>query len=364
MAIVTKDTVSSSRIITDDGAEDILGGLLAKAVLFFDADGRLRAAHCEIDRVRAWVNGLLDKPLRSLPVPLRELLEKSLGSRRAIRHQAIPIASGSAGGASHETFHASATPAFDAKGALTGVTVALHDLAPVQELSDNLGQLVRLASTGTLAAGLAHEIKNAMVAVKIFVDMLIHKDKDSELAPIVSRELRRIDDIVAQMLRVSGPKHAAFQRVRVHELLDHALAVTQHRMAGSHIRIERLLEADSDVVSGEASQLEQSFVNLLFNAVEAMGSHGTLTVSSTIVHPEDRAPLLRLTIRDTGAGIAPETLRRLFEPFFTTKATGTGLGLVITRSIIRDHGGEIRVQSEPGQGTAFTIDLPSASRQP
>jgi two-component system nitrogen regulation sensor histidine kinase GlnL len=356
-----KDTLPESKTVTGDGTGELLGGLLAKAVLFFDAEGRAVAAHCEVDRLRPWTASLLHKPLRLLPAPLREIVEQSLSNAENAHHREIPIPSASG---VLEMYHASSAPAHAANGKVCGATVSIYDLSPVRELDQNLAQLVRLASIGTLSAGMAHEIKNAMVAVNTFVDILVNKHHDSELAPIVSREIRRIDNIVAQMLRVSGPKRLVFQMVKLHELLEHALSVAQHRLAGSRILLERRLEADPDLVMGDGSQLEQAFVNLLFNAIEAMGNHGKLTVASELTRRDDNTPIIRLTVKDTGTGITPECLDRLFEPFFTTKTTGHGLGLVITRRIVLDHRGTISVQSWPGEGTVFTVDIPSASRQP
>ena len=358
---LAKETLPESKTVTEDGTGDLLGGLLAKAVLFFDSKGRAMAAHCEVDRLRAWTSSLLHKPLRLLPAPLREILEQSLSGGHEAHQREITIPSSSG---VLELYHASSTPAHAANGDICGATVSIYDLAPVRELDQNLAQLVRLASIGTLSAGMAHEIKNAMVAVNIFIDILVNKHGDSELAPIVSREIGRIDSIVAQMLRVSGPRRATFQTVPVHELLEHALSVAQHRLAGSGIVLERRLEADPDLVLGDGSQLEQAFVNLLFNAIEAMGNHGKLTVTSELTRRDDNTPIIRLTVKDTGSGIPPECLDRLFEPFFTTKTTGHGLGLVITRRIVLDHHGKIGVQSWPGEGTAFTVDIPSAARQP
>jgi two-component system nitrogen regulation sensor histidine kinase GlnL len=360
MAQVTKDIVSGSRTLRDEGNSSLLGGLLAKAVLFTGRNGEILAAHCEIDRLRPWVAGLVNQPARTLPAHLRVLIEQALATGQPINNREIIISSPSG---IPEAFHLAASPNFDAADAVNGVTVALYDLAPVQEVSPNLGQLIRLASIGTLSAGLAHEIKNAMVAVNTFVDILVTKHQDIELAPIVAREIRRIDHIVGQMLRVSGPKKAELRPVHVHELLEHAISVTEHRLAGSRIVLDRQLDADPDLVLGEPSQLEQAFVNLLFNAVEAMGNHGTLTVATSLEHVDD-TPLVRLVFGDTGAGIPPESLDRLFEPYFSTKPTGHGLGLSITKRIVLDHGGSIHVDSRPNEGTTFTIKLPSGARQP
>jgi len=357
---LTKETIQESRAIMEDGGE-LLGGLLAKAVVFFDAEGQARAAHCEIDRLRPWTTALLNKPTRLLPESVRELIETALlpGSNHQVQDIVIPSSTGLL-----ESFHVSCAPIHGKGDIVTGVTLAIYDASTVQELGQNLGQMVRLASIGLLSASLAHEIKNAMVAVNTFVDILATRNSDAELAPIVKREVRRIDSIVGQMLRVSAPKKPHFRVVKVHELLEHALSVADHRMAGNNIRVERKLDGDPDTIMGDESQLEQAFVNLFFNAVEAMGSHGKLTVSTAIDHNSDGHPILRVLIQDTGMGIPADLLPEIFDPFFTTKTSGHGLGLPITRRIILEHRGEIEVQSQVGEGTTFAISLPSTARQP
>ena len=124
--------------------------------------------------------------------------------------------------------------------------------------------------------------------------------------------------------------------------------------------------ATEDVVRGDEYQLEQVFLNLFFNALDAMGPAGRLSVSTELLAAEDSeligAPALRVRVQDSGIGIPPENLGRLFEPFFTTKSNGTGLGLPITRRIILEHRGVITVASEPGQGATFDIVLPLAGQ--
>jgi two-component system NtrC family sensor kinase len=188
------------------------------------------------------------------------------------------------------------------------------------------------------------------------------------LAEVVRRELRRIDSMVSQMLKFAAPARPAFAAVRVHDVLDHSLRMVQHQLEGKLISLNRSFNAAPDSIKGDDHQLEQAFVNLFLNAVEAMGMKGSLTVATEIVRtaPEKAAPpethrhpQLRITIADTGIGIPPENLSHLFEPFFTTKNHGTGLGLPITRRIVQEHHGDISLHSEPNKGTTFSIVLPA-----
>jgi signal transduction histidine kinase len=246
----------------------------------------------------------------------------------------------------------------------------LNDLTTARQLEERLNQLDRLANLGTLAATMAHEIKNALVAGKTFIDLLLEQNKEAELVEVVRREVARIAAIVSRMLKFSGPGRAEFGEVHLHEVLEHSLRLVEPQLAGKSAVLNRSFQAAPDLLKGDDYQLQQAFVNLFLNAVEALGPNGTLSVTTETCAPDASSgkrgspanrPHLRVAIKDTGAGIAPENMARLFEPFFTTKPHGTGLGLAITRRIIQEHRGDISVESQPGQGTAFQILLPASA---
>jgi two-component system, NtrC family, sensor histidine kinase HydH len=225
---------------------------------------------------------------------------------------------------------------------------------------EKMQRLDRLANLGMLSAGMAHEIKNGMVAIKTFVDLLLEKNQDAELGEVVRHELERINAIVSQMLRIASPASANFKTVRIHEVLDHSLRLLQPQVSGKLITVKKNYRAESDAVRGDDAQLQQTFMNLFLNALEAMGPNGTLAISTEIAGGENGASVLKIKIQDTGMGIAPENLTHLFEPFFTTKKNGTGLGLAICQRIAMEHHGAIEVQSESGKGSMFGISLPAA----
>jgi len=161
------------------------------------------------------------------------------------------------------------------------------------------------------------------------------------------------------MLRFAAPNRAAFTTVRVHDVLDHSLRLMQHQVNGKLITLQRHYQAEPDTVRGDDAQLQQAFMNLLINALEAMGTNGVLTVKTEMMKDEGGGQQLWINIQDTGVGIAPENLERLFEPFFTTKRNGTGLGLAISHRIVLEHHGLLRVQSDPGKGSTFSLSLPA-----
>lgn len=249
-----------------------------------------------------------------------------------------------------------------------GIVLVLKDLSSPGRLGDHLLRLDRLASVGTLSASMAHEIKNALVPVRTFVDLLLEKHPETELADTVRRELHRVDTIVSSVLKFAAPAKPELCSARLHEILDHSLRLVQHRVEGRPIEFCRRFNVPSDAFRGDDRQLEQAFVNLFLNAVEAMGTEGSLTVTTEVAEADvlgeinegiGSSKYLRIHIADTGAGISPENMIHIFEPFFTTKQNGTGLGLSVTRRIIEEHNGSIRAKSEPGRGTTFTVLLPA-----
>jgi signal transduction histidine kinase len=328
----------------------LLQECLACGVLVVGARERIVACTAEAAaHLRAKPARLKSASINSLPAPLPELIRAAAKSGRAITNREIEINT-PRGGAT--TLRASILPV--KSRAPSQVVVVLNNLTSAPVFEQNLRRLDRLASLGTLSASMAHEIKNSMVAIKTFVDLLAQKNQEAELTEVVGRELQRINAIVTQMLRFAAPKAATFSTVHMHDLLDHSLRLLQHQIGVKMISLQRNYQAAPDTVRGDDAQLQQVFMNLLLNAVEAMGTNGVLTVSTEITGGKQ----LQIQIRDTGVGIARENLARLFELFFTTKKNGTGLGLAISKRIALEHHGAIEVRSEIAKGSTFTLSLP------
>jgi len=223
-----------------------------------------------------------------------------------------------------------------------------------QDVHQNLQRLDRLANLGLLSASIAHEIKNGLVAVHTHCEVLLERGEDVEMAKMVRRELKRIDDLVSQMLRLAAPKPPAMVPVNVHSLLDLSLRLLDHQIHGRMITLKRDFRAVPEMVRGDESRLQQAFMNLLLNAIEAMGHGGKLTVAT-----ENVDGYTRISVQDTGGGIPPENFTVIFDTFYTTKKNGTGLGLAICRRVIEEHHGKIEVESNLGHGSTFYITLPA-----
>jgi nitrogen-specific signal transduction histidine kinase len=305
------------------------------------------------------------RSVESLPVPLQSIIREAQTTGRAVNERRIVLQQPA--GTGSIPVSVTAIP-FSEKP--RSVVLLLQDFSAAGKLEENLRRLDRLASFGTLSASMAHEIRNALVAVKTFMDLLPEQNRDAELADVARREMKRVDAIVGRMMKFATPAKPAFSPVRLHEILEHSLRIVQPRIESKLISFHKEFHAAPDSFSGDDYQLEQAFVNLLLNAIEAICSSGTLTLATDLVAEDSSGRLrekskaarfIRITIADTGVGIPIENVGRIFEPFFTTKQNGTGLGLPVTRRIIEEHGGRIRVESDVNKGTRFTVLLPSGS---
>jgi signal transduction histidine kinase len=176
---------------------------------------------------------------------------------------------------------------------------------------------------------------------------------------LVLREARRARDVVRRLLDFSRRSESERTRVDLNELLDDVLSLTSHLMHTSGVHLDVALSKNLPWVSVDRNQMKQVFLNLFHNALQAMPTGGQLFIRSAARQRHSRK-WVTASIQDTGSGITPEHQERIFEPFFTTKSSqgGTGLGLSVTYGIVSDHGGEIEVESEVGQGTTFTVWLP------
>ncbi|HVM46913.1 MAG TPA: ATP-binding protein, partial [Candidatus Acidoferrum sp.] len=243
-------------------------------------------------------------PLEILPGPVQDLVREGLSSRSPVTSRQVELAAGARG----KVMVAVTVHSLPAATAGVRAVLVLNDITAARRLDANLRHFDRLASLGTVSAGMAHEIRNALVAGKTFFDLLFDRYHDAELVSVARREISRIEAIVTRMLRFVGRTQPSFREVHLHDILEQSLRLVQPRIEDKAITLHRSLLAAPDRVKGDEVQLQQAFVNLFLNALEAMGANGTLTVTTETLDGQ-----LRLTIRDTGAGIPAENLPRLFE---------------------------------------------------
>jgi len=293
-------------------------------------------------------------PFESLPAPLEKLAIEAADAQKTPQTHVLELP------VDGEPRRVQVTPLrVEVAQGQSRVMLVLNDENSLGHLEEHVERLNRLAGLGTLAASMAHEIKNALVAGKTFIDLLLENNQDAELAQVVQREIARIDSMVTRMLKFARPGDFSFRDVHLHEILDHSVRLVDPLMGAKSIVCTRSFAVQSDLVHADEHELQQAFVNLLLNAAEAVGGHGKVEVATMLSGSAPASkPQIQITIQDTGMGISPENMRHLFEPFFTTKPSGTGLGLAITKRILEQHGGDIHAESLPGRGTLFTVVLP------
>ena len=329
------------------------GGLLGclKPALVL-VDGRGKTTWTTEARQMLGLNGAASDR-DSLPAPLLALAREAIQSPNGVPSRRLEYSA--EGAALDLNVSALTVRGPDGKSAI----LVLNDLTPLHGIEHLLLQADRLANIGTLSASMAHEVRNALVACRTFVDLLLEKHQDAELADLVRREMLRIDDMVTRMLRHAATAPANVGPLHVHAVLENALRLLEPQFAEKGLAVERLLEATTDSLDGDENQLQQAFMNLLLNACEASPNSGKLTIqTSAMTGPGTMTSGICVTIADNGEGITKENLSHLFQPFFTTKPDGTGLGLAVTQRIVKEHGGTITVDSRVGEGTSFRLCLP------
>lgn len=227
----------------------------------------------------------------------------------------------------------------------------------MERLEQETRQTEKLKAVATLAAGMAHEIKNPLASLKTFAEYLPQKYDDptfrEKFSRIVSQEVERINALVKNLLEFAKPSRPASKPTRLSPVIDETLALLQGALAQKRIEVVRRYAARDDVVVDPA-QMKQVFLNVILNSIEAMDPQGILAISTAA-----RNGHLDVLVSDTGPGITDKELPHVFDPFYTTKTSGTGLGLSVVHSIIKEHGGRVTIESDIGRGTTVKIQLPT-----
>jgi two-component system, NtrC family, sensor histidine kinase PilS len=257
----------------------------------------------------------------------------------------------------------SISPLFSENSEPSGLIVTFQDLTEIRSMEESVRRKDRLAAVGRVAAGLAHEIRNPLGAMRGAIQVLesnmppesIHAD----LMDIILRESDRLNKIITNFLSYARPGVSNFSETDVCDSIRDTFTLLRH---SPDVKETHLVEADLPdepvIISADPTQLKQIFWNLARNAIQAMPEGGKFRVALELV-PINR---VKITFEDTGIGMAPEQVEQLFEPFSNSASGGTGLGLSIVYQIVRDHGGSINVRSHEGEGTVITVELPREYR--
>ena len=255
------------------------------------------------------------------------------------------------------------TPLVTRKFNVVGRLVIMDDITERIELEVQLTQADKLSSIGLLAAGVAHEVNTPLAVISSYTQMLAKQlQSDSQKASLlekITKQTFRASEIVNNLLNFSRTTGTEFAEISLNKVISDTLALLDHQFKVAGVQVESELHENLPPIQGSAGRLQQVFLNLFLNAKDAMAGGGVLNVATL------NGDFVSVRVTDTGSGIAQEHIHRIYDPFFTTKTApapgqnrGTGLGLSVSYGIIQEHGGNIRVESRPGEGTTFTLDFP------
>ncbi len=236
-----------------------------------------------------------------------------------------------------------------------------RDVTEKLQAEEEMQRANQMILIGQMAAGLAHEIKNPLAGIKVSLEVLADdlelQPEDKELFARIINEANRMEKLIKNLLNYARPQQSQFDLVDISQLLRNSLKnaeVAATAQKGLSIHFQSDFAAELPLIEADSSQMQQVFLNILLNAVDAMENDGTVTVTTRVVDEGH----IQIKIADTGKGLSEMTQEKIFTPFFTTKTKGTGLGLSICKRLIEQHGGSIVVASRPDQGTSFMMTLP------
>jgi len=250
----------------------------------------------------------------------------------------------------------SATELKDEKGNFLGYVILFKDLSEVRSLRREVARSQRLASLGSLAAGVAHEIRNPLSSIKgfaVYFRERQEKEEEKKIAGIMIQEVDRLNRVVSQLVELARPVSVSKKPVSLRTVIENSLKLLERDAPEKKIEIKTIFKPEDLQIAIDGDRINQVLLNLYLNAIESMEKGGRLSVE--LLEGEGGAII---KVSDTGSGVGEKYLPHVFDPYFTTKTTGTGLGLAIVHNIIEAHDGKITVDSRPGEGTTFTLFLP------
>jgi two-component system, sporulation sensor kinase E len=248
-----------------------------------------------------------------------------------------------------------------------GHAIILRDITESRRTEQQTIESERLNALTLLAAGVAHEIGNPLNSLNIHLQLIerevgkVDGAKRAELqesVEVARAEVNRLDSIITQFLRAIRPTRPQLKPENINSIVEDAVRFFTPEIKDRDVVVEQELRSDLPLIELDRDQMKQAFYNVIKNSFEAMKSRGILRIRTDM---DDSHVIVRFT--DTGGGISAENLSRIFEPYFTTKTSGTGLGLLIVRRIVREHGGELSIESSEGKGLTLTIRLPYIDRR-
>ena len=251
----------------------------------------------------------------------------------------------------------SVTDIIGEQGDFIGFVFVLKDLSQIKALEIKIQRKEKLAALGTLAAGIAHEVRNPLSSIKgyatFFASLFEKESENQKAALIMAQEVDRVDRVISELLEFARPAQLKLEETDIAQFIHNSLRIINHETEAAGINVITKLDEPLPVLKIDPDRFIQVLLNLYINAIHAMESGGDLTVKAGA-----RKNAMVFEICDTGTGISPEVQANIFNPYFTTKKKGTGLGLAIVYKIIESHNGTIHIESIDGKGTIFIISIP------
>ena len=236
----------------------------------------------------------------------------------------------------------------------------------LKQSQDTLRRADRLSSLGLLTAGLAHEIRNPLVAIRTFTQLLPERYEDAEFREgfqsLALKEVDRICGLITDLLSFARPSKPNVALEDMNDVIDGIARILETQAKEKNVELTRDFAASLPKVWIDREQMKQVFMNLILNGIQAMSDGGTITISTRLHTPNTNGQtvsFVQIEVRDTGIGIPEENLEHIFDPFFTSKDEGSGLGLSISHQIVQEHGGYVTVESKVGKGTSFLVNIPT-----
>ncbi len=351
-----KEDLRQLRALNDHIITSIQSGLLS-----FTLDGRIIFANPSAERITGLdAQDMLYRNVSEVFPPLAPLVAGQV--RSAERWEGTYVRPDG----SERILGFSLSPLLDSEGGHRGSILIFQDLSPVREMEDAVRRSEKFAAIGKMAAGIAHEIRNPLASISGSIQMMQRQagpeGTNRRLQDIVLREIDRLNDLINDFLNFARPRALQVDEIAVDRLLGEVVEVFRYTKGEGGAACDVRLEVEPGLtVDADPQQLKQVLWNLMNNAAEATEGGGEVRVTARRVEAAD-GPDVEIQVADRGVGIPAEHLARIFDPFFTTKDRGTGLGLSLVHRIIEDHRGTLRVDSEPGRGSTFTVTLPQRSK--
>lgn len=329
---------------------------MTSGVLFFDANGHVTYSNSEITRIFARpfpVDWSIDNTDEPLPEEIDKLLKEVLLSNLTVENKRVKISERHP----YLIVEVNAFPFRNEQGSMMGTAFFIKDVTNICSMEEQLKRAEKLSALGVLAAGIAHEIRNPLTGMKMIVQLLDSdfnkEDFRREPLNIIQNEINRLERIIGNLLDFAKPSKPRIVKVAIESVLDDCLMLVKNQLKKQGIKLRKNFSKSCSKILADPDQLKQVFINILTNAIQALGAGGELSVS---VEPSVDA--INVKIEDNGSGIAPQHLNDIFNPFMTTKEDGTGLGLSMVQRILEEHGGRIEVNSVLDEGSIFVVRLP------